>query len=324
MRASRLLSIQMLLETRGRMSAAALARALEVSVRTLYRDIDELGAAGVPVYAERGRAGGFQLLPGWKTTLTGLTPGEAEAVFLAGLGAAAADLGLHRQLESAQLKLVAALPPTLRGRAQRVSSRFHLDPIDWYREGDVLPHLPVVSTAVWEERQLEIAYESWTRRARQVVQPLGLVLKAGVWYLVAAREGKVRTYRVSSIGGATMLEGRCTRPRGFDLGRYWAESVRRFEQELYAGHATVSATARGLADLRRLGAAQARALHGVPQPAEGQRVEARIPTESIAHAAGQLLRLCPDVQVLGPARLRKAVVDRLAAACRAYEVAPAA
>lgn len=319
MRASRLLSIQMLLETRGRMSAPALARALEISVRTLYRDIDELTAAGVPVYAERGRAGGFQLLPGWKTTLTGLTPAEAEAVFLSGLGGPADDLGLRSQVQSARLKLVAAMPAPLRGRADRISSRFHLDPIDWYREADSLPHLATVATAVWEERQLAMGYESWTRSARQTVHPLGLVLKAGVWYLAAARARQVRTYRVSNIRDARLLEERCLRPKGFELVRYWKESVQRFESELYAGSAQVSATAGGLADLRRLSAPVARALRGAKEPPAGQRVEARIPVESIEQAAGQLLRLAPQVQVLAPAPLRQAIIERLHKACTAYE-----
>lgn len=128
MRASRLLSLQMLLETRGRMSAQALAEALEVSVRTLYRDVDQLSAAGVPIYAERGRYGGFALLPGWKTTLTGLTPSEAQAVFLSGLPGPAQDLGLGGDVAGARLKLLAALPAAWRDDAQRVSTRLHLDP----------------------------------------------------------------------------------------------------------------------------------------------------------------------------------------------------
>ena len=318
MRASRLLSIQMLLETRGRMAAPELAAALEVSVRTLYRDIDELTAAGVPVYAERGRAGGFQLLPGWKTTLTGFTPAEAEAVFLGGLPGPAADLGLGPQVRSAQLKLQAALPATMRGAAGRVSARLHLDPVEWYREADTTTHLSTVAAAVWDERQLEIAYESWTRTARQVVHPLGLVLKAGAWYLVAAREQKLRTYRVSNISEAKVLEGRSTRPRGFDLATHWAASVRRFEQELYTGEAEMLATARGLADLRRLGAAVARALHGVAAPKEGERVRVTIPVESTEQAAGMLLRLAPEAEVVKPAALRRAVAARLATAAASY------
>jgi predicted DNA-binding transcriptional regulator YafY len=318
MRASRLLSIQMLLETRGRMAAPALAEALEISVRTLYRDIDELTAAGVPVYAERGRAGGFQLLPGWKTTLTGFTPAEAEAVFLTGLPGPAADLGLAAQVQSAQLKLQAALPATMRGAAGRVSARLHLDPIEWYREADAMPHLATVASAVWDERQLEIAYESWTRSARQVVHPLGLVLKAGAWYLVAAREQKVRTFRVSNISEARLLEGGSLRPRGFDLAKHWAASVKRFEQDLYAGEAEVAATARGLADLRRLGAAVARAVREVEDPPAGSRTQVRIPIESLDQAAGLLLRLAPEVEVLRPVALRRAVVERIENAASLY------
>ena len=318
MRASRLLSIQMLLETRGRMAAPELAQALEVSVRTLYRDIDELTAAGVPVYAERGRAGGFQLLPGWKTTLTGLTAGEAEAVLLSGLPGPAADLGLGAQVKSAQLKLLSALPAQSRGQAHRISSRLHLDPVEWYRETDDLPHLATVAAAVWQDRQLAIVYESWTRTARQVVHPLGLVLKGGIWYLVAAREAKLRTFRVSNIRNADVLEAACVRPRRFDLARYWAESVRQFEAGLNTAEATVSVTARGLAELRHLNAAIGQALRAVPAPPQGERVQARIPIESISQAAGAMLRLAPEVEVLKPAELRRAVLERARAAAALY------
>jgi predicted DNA-binding transcriptional regulator YafY len=318
MRASRLLSIQMLLEARGRMSAGELARALEVSVRTLYRDIDELTSAGVPVYAERGRAGGFQLLPGWKTTLTGMTSTEAEAVFLSGLAGPAAQLGLGEAVRSAQIKLQSALPAPMRGQAGRIGARLHLDPVEWYREADPVPHLATVATAVWEERQLAITYDSWTRSARQVVHPLGLVLKAGTWYLVAARDDQVRTFRVASIREATLLPDRCTRPRRFDLAAHWAASVRRFEQELHAGEAEVVATRRGLADLRHLNAVVALALRSVEAPPEGQRVQVRIPIESVEQAAGPMLRLAPEVEVLRPQRLRRAIRERARAAAELY------
>jgi predicted DNA-binding transcriptional regulator YafY len=324
MRASRLLSIQMLLQAHGRMSATALAQALEVSVRTLYRDVDELTTAGVPIYAERGRAGGFQLLPGWKTTLTGLTATEAEAVFLSGLAGPAADLGLGAEVRSAQLKLMSALPAQWRGNAPRISARLHLDPVEWYREADALPHLQEVARAVWEERQLEIAYASWSRTARQVVHPLGLVLKAGIWYLVATREQKVRTFRVSSILAVRTLEPHCMRPRRFDLAKYWAESVKRFETELYAGEARIAASARGLAELRQSGAAVARALKGVQVPATGQRVDARIPIESVTQAAGTLMRLAPEVEVLQPAALRRAILARTREVASLYEDDPGA
>ena len=326
MRASRLLSLQMLLETRGRMSAQALAEALEVSVRTLYRDVDQLSAAGVPIYAERGRHGGFALLPGWKTTLTGLTPAEAQAVFLSGLPGPARDLGLGSDVQGAQLKLLAALPAAWRDDAQRVSNRLHLDPVDWYRESEPTPHLPTVAAAVWSGHQIRMQYESWNGTVERAVSPLGLVLKAGVWYLVAAAagaagagRGEPRTYRVANIRAAQALGTPARRPARFDLPRYWAASIARFESEIFTAEATVLATPAGLRGLRALGSAQARAVAAAlaSRRADG-RVAVRLPIESIEHACGQLMRLSPQVEVLRPAALRRALVQRLQATAALY------
>src|SRR3954470_2495716 len=204
MRASRLLSLLMLLQTRGRVSAQALSEALEVSERTIHRDVDELSAAGVPIWADRGRAGGFQLQPGWRTRGDGLTAPEAQAMFLGGLPGPAAELGLGEAMASAQLKLLAALPDGWREDARRVSSRFHLDPIDWYRGPAASDHLPAISGAVWGERRIAMRYESWKGEVSRRVDPLGLVLKAGVWYLAAQavdQRSGVRTYRLSNILG---------------------------------------------------------------------------------------------------------------------------
>src|SRR5271165_3294103 len=158
MLASRLLSILMLLQTRGRMSATALADEFEVSVRTIYRDIDQLSAAGVPVYADRGRDGGFQLMDGYRTKLTGLTQPEAETIFLAGLPGPAAELGLADILATARLKLMAALPAQVQPGAERIASRFHLDPVGWFRAADPLPCLTIVAQAVWREQFLKLRY----------------------------------------------------------------------------------------------------------------------------------------------------------------------
>ena len=320
----------MLLETRGRMSAQALADALEVSVRTLYRDVDQLSAAGVPIYAERGRNGGFALLPGWKTTLTGLTPSEAQAVVLSGLPGPAQDLGLGGDVEGARLKLLAALPASWREDAQRVSARLHLDPVDWYRESDPTPHLPTVAAAVWNGHQVAMRYESWADTVQRTVSPLGLVLKAGVWYLVALPmdkpvkgEGGPRTYRVSNILAAQALDAPVRRPARFDLPGYWAQSIRRFEAGLHTGTADLLATPAGLKGLAALSSAVARAVAAAPQVASSRRrrdgrVAVTIPIESVAHASGQLLRHSPEVEVLRPAALRRALVDRLRATARLY------
>ena len=316
----------MLLQARGAMSARALADALEVSVRTLYRDVDQLTAAGVPIYAERGRCGGFRLLEGWKTTLTGLTPSEAQAVFLCGLAEPAEQLGLGTQVEAAKLKLLAALPAPWRHDAQRISSRFHLDPVDWYRETEPVPHLAAVAAAVWSERQLTIRYESWKATARRTVNPFGLVLKAGAWYLVAAPDDQPRTYRISNILEVQVLEAHARRPRRFELSRYWAESIRRFERELYKGHAVVLATPAGLKGLSYLSSAVARAVAGARALSandggrKGERVKVSIPIESIEHATAQLLRLAPEVEAVEPPALRQSLIARLERTCRLYGV----
>ena len=326
MRASRVLSLLMLLQARGRMSAQALARELEVSVRTVHRDVDELSAAGVPIWADRGRAGGLQLQPGWRTRVDGLTAPEAQAMFLGGLPGPAAELGLGEAMASAQLKLLAALPEGWREDARRVSSRFHLDPIDWYRGPAATDHLPAIARAVWGERRIDVRYESWRGVVERELDPLGLVLKAGVWYLVAraggASAGKgaaLRTYRLSNILALTIAEEGFQRPKEFDLAVWWQASTRRFESELYQGSAALRVSPAGLKQLRTLGAALADAADasaGRPDARGWRRVS--IPIESVSHAAGLVLRLGAEAQVVEPAELRQALLDRLDAIAAVY------
>lgn len=312
----------MLLQSRGRMSARALAGELEVSVRTLHRDVDHLSAAGVPVYAERGRAGGFALLEGWKTTLTGLTPAEAQAVFLSGLAGPAAQLGLGGNLKAARLKLLTALPAAWRDHAQVVSSRLHLDPVDWYREQEPTPLLAVVAEAVWNERELAVVYESWKKTSARTVGPLGLVVKAGIWYLVANLGDRPATFRVSNLRSAKLLASRVRRPKTFDLGAYWVDSIERFERGLYTREATVLATLAGRKALASLGSVVARRLvRAVTTRRRDGRVKLRIPIESIDDATGQLLRLSPEVEVLEPAALRQSIIKRVRNTAKLYGVA---
>ncbi|HEU0199604.1 MAG TPA: YafY family protein [Burkholderiaceae bacterium] len=305
MRASRLLSILMLLQTRGRMSAQALAAELETSVRTVFRDLDQLSAAGVPVWADRGRNGGFQLQDGWRTRLTGLTSDEARAIFMTGLPGPAEELGLGEAMASAQLKLLAALPADWQGDAQRVGSRFHLDPIDWFRNAEPPEYLRTVAEAVWSERRLKIRYQSWNRVSDRVVDPLGLVLKAGMWYMVARAEREQRTFRLSSIQALEPLAERFSRPRNFDLGKYWTASTKRFEAGVYRSEAQLRVTALGLRRLQSLSAivAAAATRTATPPDADGW-MSVTIPIESAADAARELLRLGPEGEVLQPPELR--------------------
>ncbi|MEP7297956.1 MAG: YafY family protein [Burkholderiales bacterium] len=320
MRASRLLSILMLLQSRGRLSAQVLADELEVSVRTVYRDVDELSASGVPIWADRGRQGGFQLQAGWRTRVDGLTAPEAQAMFLGGLPGPAAELGLGEAMASAQLKLLAALPDGWREDARRVSSRFHVDPIDWYRGPAATDHLPAIAQAVWGEHQLDVRYESWSGVSRRRLDPLGLVLKAGIWYVVAIGGKKqARTYRLSNILELAVSDERFVRPKAFDLTAYWAESTKRFEAELYRDTALLRVTPRGMKVLRNLGQALADAAdRSARDDAEAGWQRVTIPIETIEHAAGQLLRLGPDAEVLRPAALRQRLAEAITAMAVLY------
>jgi predicted DNA-binding transcriptional regulator YafY len=217
MKASRLLSILMLLQSRERMTAAALAQALDVSDRTIMRDVDQLSAAGVPIWAERGREGGLRLREGWSTRLTGMTENEANALLLAGLPGAAAELGLGDAALSARLKLVASLPMPMRDQAAKVADRLHIDPVDWYRAHDTPTQLREVAEAVWRSARIRVRYASWRKTSWRELEPMGLILKAGAWYVAAREAGKrdVRTYRLAHVLESQSGRGTFKRPPSF-------------------------------------------------------------------------------------------------------------
>jgi predicted DNA-binding transcriptional regulator YafY len=308
MRASRLLSILIQLQMRGRVSAETLAQEFEVSVRTIYRDVDQLSAAGVPVYAERGRNGGFALMDGYRTRLTGFTPAEAEALLLAGAGHAASDLGLGADAAAAQLKLLASLPADSGASAQRIADRFHLDPLNWYRRAEQPPHLAQLGAAVWRDRKIKITYESWKDTVTRELDPLGLVFKAGTWYLVAASDGNPRMYRVSNIKTLAVLDAPVRRPRNFNLARYWREAASEFEARLLKDRAIVRLSPRGRRLLHDISPAAAEAVEADHRPCKPQGwIKATIPVEADEIAARQLLYLGAELEVLEPRTLRTAI-----------------
>ncbi|MEU2489828.1 WYL domain-containing protein [Streptomyces sp. NPDC007883] len=324
MSASRLLSVLLLLQARGRMSAQALAEELGVSVRTAYRDLTRLQAAGVPVYAEPGRGGGYQLLDGYRTRLTGMSEGEARALLFAGLPGPAADLGFEAEVTAARLKLLAALPSGLREQAARTAAVFHLDAPGWYREAEQVPHLPLFADAVLNRRAVDVRYRRW--RAPQEVdrrlRSYGLVLKSGTWYLVAATERGIATYRVAQVLDAVLSDEVFERPGDFDLGAYWASYLDDFRSRRYTGTATIRLSPRGRRRLPdNLPTEVVRAVESTATAVgdEGWS-EAVIPTESTEHACGELLRLGIDVEVIAPAELRRAMADTVDVLARAYEL----
>jgi predicted DNA-binding transcriptional regulator YafY len=314
MRASRLISILLLLQTRNRLTAQELADHLEVSVRTIYRDVDELSASGIPIYADRGTHGGFQLVAGYRTRLTGLTAEEAEALFLSGYPGPAAQLGLGTVLAAAQLKVLAALPPELRSRASRIRQRFHLDAPGWFQESESAAYLQPIAEAVWSDRRLHMRYRRGAEDGavvERVVDPLGLVLKGGLWYLVARADTSLRTYRVSRILDLDLLEDRFVRPDDFDLAGYWELSVAAYEESLPSFEAVLRIRNVALWKLEQaLGAATARAaVKAAGDPDASGWLTLRLTLEDVEHAEPQILMLGTDAEVMEPADLR----DRIAA-----------
>jgi predicted DNA-binding transcriptional regulator YafY len=321
MRASRLVSILLLLQSRGRLTAQELAGALEVSVRTVYRDMESLAAAGVPLYGEAGHDGGYRLVDGYRTRLTGLTDGEADSLFLTGLPGAAADLGLGASVTAAQLKLMAALPAELRDRAGRAAGRFHLDAPSWYRDADSSPHLAAVADAVWNERPIRIRYLRWAKpqEVTRVVEPYGLVLKAGRWYLVAAASNATRTYRVSRILDVQPLDVTFERDPGFDLASYWQQYLRSFEERRHVDHAVVRLSPDAFDRLPEVAEPSVvDAARRSAEPGEQGWLRVTIPVEEPSQALSELFRLAPGIEILGPHHLRAQMIETLQSLNRLY------
>jgi predicted DNA-binding transcriptional regulator YafY len=309
MRADRLLSMLMMLQLRTRTTAGDLAVQFEVSERTIYRDIEALEHSGVPIVTERGRSGGLRLLGGYQTKLTGLSIEEAGALPFAQIGIAASALGFARVAQAARLKMFASLPAFERERAVRASERFHLDPAEWYQRPHTPPCLKTLASAVLADQAVAIDYESWHGRRVRVIEPLGLVLKAGTWYMVARNRSRYVIYRVEGIHTIRILEKRKVRRRDFNLAQVWQQEVARFEASLRRDRATIRIHKSALSRLGRLGADAAEAIRAVTPDALGWRT-ATIWIESVQHAAGLLLGFDHEIEVLSPAALRRELATR--------------
>jgi predicted DNA-binding transcriptional regulator YafY len=306
------------------MTATELAEHLEVSVRTVYRDVESLSAAGIPVYADRGPDGGYRLLDGYRTRLTGLTNEEADTLFLAGVPDAAAELGLGAELAAAQLKLEASLAPELRERAARIRQRFHLDAPSWFRELDAVPHLAGVAAAVWSQQRVRVRYlgaGSKPKESNCVLEPLGVVCKAGVWYLAAACGGKPRTYRVGRILELDLLPEAFSRPAEFDLVEFWRDWVKHYEHGVYSAEMVVRLSPLGyeMVPWAWMAVAVRATMANVAEPgADGWR-RAVVPIESVRHAMIEVLKLGKEIEVLEPPELRDRLRDAATALKSMYD-----
>lgn len=308
MQASRLLAILILLQNRGRMTAGDLAAEFEVSERTIYRDIDALSAAGVPVYGDRGPGGGFALLDGYRTRLTGLADDEAAALALAGVPSAARATGFGAALRDATGKLFAALPGEGGKRASEAAGRFHVDPVQWYRSEEPLPLLPLLANAVLEARSVRGTYASWTATAELTLDPLGLVLKGGEWYCAARSNGRISTYRVAGFSQLALLDQTFLRPDTFNLPQWWREAQQALDASLFTTAARIAATELGCNRLAALSPRGREAVNNAVQTPDGRWVMV-MAVEASDHGARELLCLGPEIEVIAPAAFRQRMAE---------------
>lgn len=309
MRAARLIKMVLLLQTRTSMTAAELARELEVSERTITRDAQALSEAGVPVYADRGRAGGYRLVGGYRTGLTGLARSEAEALFLSGVPGALREMGLEDTASAARLKVSAALQPSVRDASRTAAQRFHLDAPAWFSEPRTPELLPSVADAVWDDRPIVARYRRDASEVERTLEPYGLVLKAGLWYLCARVSGTeaFRVYRIDRFTAVEPGAERFRREDGFDLPGFWAERAEEFARSVLRAEITVRLSPDGVRRLPYVldpaSAKEALGMSGVPDGQGWVGLTLLMESEEVARA--QLRGLGPEVEVLAPASLRE-------------------
>lgn len=311
MRADRLLTILMLLQARGRMTAQQLAAEMEVSERTIYRDLDALSAAGVPVYAERGPGGGCALLDSYRADLTGLTEAEVQALFMLSIPGPLADLGVSQQLKAALLKLTAALPAGQRRDVEHVRQRIYLDTSNWFQTPEPAPHLRMIQEAVWQDRRLDLTYRrgDGTSGAARLA-PYGLVAKVGIWYLVAAQERQMRVHRVSRIRSAVLTDETFHRPAGFDLAAFWRDWCAEFEASRPSYPVTLRVAPDFLPMLSQvLGEGVHPLIAAAGPPDAAGRLTLSLTFETLDAARNHVLGFGTGVEVIEPAELRQSVIE---------------
>jgi len=312
MRADRLIAMLMLLQAHGRMTAQELSERLEVSPRTVYRDLDALSASGVPVYAERGPNGGCELLERYRTNLTGLTESEVRALFMFTVPNLLTDLGANKASEAAMLKLTASLPAPFRKDADEVRAKLHLDAAGWFQVKDPIPYLSLLQDAVWQERRVRMEYRRGDGRwVKRLVDPYGLVAKTSVWYLVGLIYGGMpMVYRVSRIQSAELTESRFVRPAAFDLAAFWQEWREKFEQEQAVFPVTLRVHPEGVTALtHQLGEGVMQLVLAAESMAQDGSVVIELKFASVEDACQKLAGMGTAVQILAPDSLRRHMVN---------------
>jgi predicted DNA-binding transcriptional regulator YafY len=312
MRADRLISILMLLQSRGRTTARVLASELEVSERTVYRDMDALSAAGIPVYGDRGPEGGYALLDSYRNTLTGLTAEELRALLMLSIPAPLDDLGLTPNLKTAMYKLAAALPGAAQAHGTPEQLRVYLDSSWWFQSEEAAPFLKTIHEAVWSNHKLRIRWPvryGLPQDIEQIVAPYGLVAKASVWYVVCALDERILAHRVSHLTEAELLDASFERPADFDLAAFWRQWCAEFESARPHYDVKARVAPHFVSDLTRYFGPQMQDQIEQATPDDQGRITVELPFESLGSARARLLSLGRAVEVLEPEPLRLSIVD---------------
>jgi predicted DNA-binding transcriptional regulator YafY len=317
MRADRLLSIILLLQVHRKMTACTLAQKLEVSERTIQRDMDALSSAGVPVIAERGAEGGWYLPDKYQVNLNGLNLNEMQTLLLPPPDNLLKDLGLADSAQAAYLKLIAALPAAQRQKAEYIRQRIYIDTTGWNAQTENLEWFSVLQEAIWQERKLNLIYRRNDETlVERLVDPLGLVAKGSVWYLVGAVNGEARTYRVSRLHSATLTDETGVRPTHFDLPAYWAQSAQEFKANIPRYPAVVRIDPKVLSHINY--AWRYAQVQEIDEPDERGWLKLAVLFDVERVAAENVLSLSPFVEVLEPLELRERVVALARATLELY------
>ncbi|KQO00761.1 helix-turn-helix transcriptional regulator [Paenibacillus sp. Leaf72] len=314
MRADRLIAILLLLQNRGRMTSQELADKLEVSGRTIHRDMEALSAAGIPIVAERGTNGGWMLAEGYRTNLTGMKKEEIQSLLLSQPTGIVGALGISDNFEAAFQKLIAAFPSMYQEEAEKVRQRIHIDGAGWREASEQVPLLPLIQEAIWLERQLLIVYSRGAEQAERLVQPLGLVAKNNAWYLVADTEGGMRTYRISRLQEAAVQGETFDRPERFDLASYWQQSIAEFKSALPRYPAKIRMKE---ADLSRFRQQWYVTLTKAGAVCQGE-LEADVLFNTLESACEILLKFGSAVEALEPPELRQKLLQEVKAMAKLY------
>ncbi|MFT9846645.1 helix-turn-helix transcriptional regulator [Aneurinibacillus sp. REN35] len=319
MRADRLISILLLLQNRGKLTTRELAQELEVTGRTIHRDMEALSAAGIPVVAERGKLGGWRLLEQYRTNVTGLKANEIKSLFISPSPQLLADLGLAKDWNEARQKILAAIPSSTQGHSQDIWNRIHIDTTTWKQSPEKIESFTLLQQAIWDERKLQITYERTDGEViDRVVNPLGLVAKGSVWYLIASSDEEIRNYRASRIKSVFLTEDSFSRPDDFNLAQYWNNSTQKFIKNLPSYEVDVEISPSIVQRIRFTG--RFVQLLKMDSPLEDGWIPANLRFDTEQEAKEYILGFGDQIRIIRPDALKQTIYDMAKRVVNFYEI----